>query len=203
MVKEESHMKDSPKPRKKRPKLVESFNNVPNLLEEARQAVDEVTQTAPGKRSAAKPARRKKPQASPPKKSAPKTGRQKKPAPAAAPPEKPATAAAPRAPATRREPLRALVDCGISVKHAIPGRIRLRLHKMLHNEALAAKLPALLATVPGVTAAEASTATGSLLITFRSRDLAEANSRQKLAGVMHQFFPGLDTETLVKRMLRA
>ena len=89
------------------------------------------------------------------------------------------------------------------MKHAIPGRVRLRLGRMLHNEALADKLPHLLATVPGVTSAEASTATGSLLITFSSRELAAAQGRQNLAQVMHQFFPGLDTETLVQRLLRA
>jgi hypothetical protein len=92
---------------------------------------------------------------------------------------------------------------GISVKHAIPGRIRLRLPGMLHNETLAQKLSALLATVPGITAAEASAATGSLLITFDSGKLAGAKSRQNLAGVMRQFFPRLDTESLVERMLHA
>ena len=89
------------------------------------------------------------------------------------------------------------------MKHAIPGRIRLRLYQLLHNEALAAKLPALLAAVPGITSAEASINTGSLLITFSPGDLATVGSRKNLAGVMHQFFPGLDTESLIKRMLAA
>ena len=195
-------MKDSEKPRQNRPTLMEGFNNVPHLLEKARQEVDEVTQKAKAPSGGAKEARPGKSKAAPTKKSAKKTGPRKKPSPPAAPPKEPATAAAPPAPATRIEPLWDLGYYGISVKHAIPGRIRLRLLKMLHNEALAEKLPPLLATVPGVTSAAASTATGSLLITFNSRVLAGAKSREDLAGVMRQFFPGLDTETLVKRMLR-
>lgn len=204
-------MKDSPKPRKKRPKLMESFNNVPNILEEARQAVDEVTQAAPGRKRAAEPAKAgkpktvspQKPTAAPPKTSVKVTVKAKRPASAAAPTKKLAVAAAPPPSDVLPEPLLGLAYYGISVKHAIPGRIRLRLYKMLHNDALAEKLPALLAAVPGVAAAEASTATGSLLITFNSRKLAGAKSRQDLAVVLHQFFPRLDTEALVERMLNA
>ena len=206
-------MKDSQKRSNKRPKLVESFNNVPNLLEKARQAVDEVTEQAPKPKGAAKSAKRQ-PKAAAPKKPAKESSKPQKPArkapaassrkkttPAAKPPKKAAPAATSPPPAPREEPLWDLAECGISVKHALPGRIRLRLRKLLYNEAMAAKLPPLLAAVPGVTAAEASTATGSLLITFSSRDLAGAQSRRELAGVMHQFFPRLDTERLLARML--
>ena len=196
-------MKDATKPPKKRPKLMESFNNVPNILEKARQAVDEVTQAPPERRGTAKQAKRRQPEAPSPKKAAKVSVRKTKPAPSAAPPEKPAAAATPTPPVAPGESLMGLAYYGISVKHAIPGRIRLRLPGMLHNETLAQKLSALLTTVPGITAAEASAATGSLLITFDSGKLAGAKSRQNLAGVMRQFFPRLDTESLVERMLHA
>lgn len=196
-------MKDPQKPRKSRQTLVEGVNNVPHLLEKARQAVDEVTQTAPGPPGEAKPVKPGKAKTAPPKKPVKGPARRKKTSPPAAAPEKPATAAATAAPESPIEPLWGLADYGITVKHAIPGRIRLRLGRMLYNETMAAKLPALLATVPGVTAAEASTSTGSLLIIFDSGELARDKSRQDLAGVIHQFFPGLDTETLVNRMLQA
>ena len=39
-------MTDSDKRSKRRPTLVEGFNNVPNILEKARRAVDDVTQGA-------------------------------------------------------------------------------------------------------------------------------------------------------------
>jgi hypothetical protein len=190
---------------------MESFNNVPNILEKARQAVDEVTQAAPEPKGAAKPAEPGKPKAVSPKKpkaalskkSAKVTVKTKKTATPAASPSKPATTAAPPPPETLQEPLLGLPYYGISVKHAILGRIRLRLPRMLHNETLAQKLPALLTAVPGITGTEASAATGSLLIIFDSRKLAGAQSRQGLAGVMRQFFPRLDTESLVERMLHA
>ena len=59
----------------------------------------------------------------------------------------------------------------------------------------------LLAAVPGIISVEASTATGSLLITFSPEEIAALKTRKNLAGVMHRFFSGLDTESLVGRML--
>jgi hypothetical protein len=194
--------------KKKRRTVLEGFNNVPKLLEEARQAVDEVSQggqdRGAGETPAASPGRKavsKRQIAAPRKTSAAEGGRQKKPSRPPIPQEKPAAPAIPPSADTLGKPLLGLTDCGISVKHAIPGRIRLRLHKMLHNEALAEELPALLSAVPGVTSAEASTATGSLLITFNPGDMAAVKAHQKLDGVMRRFFPRLDTESLIRRML--
>lgn len=203
-------MTDSGRRGKKRPTLVEGFNNVPNILEEARRAVDDVTQVSPnkggkGKTPAAPKGRKgggaetKRRKAAPPKKSAQKTGREKKPSPPASK-EQPAVPLPAAALEISGGP-HGLAYFGITVKHAIPGRIRLRLYKMLHNETLAEKLPSLLAAVPGITSAEASANTGSLLITFTPSDLATLKTRKNLAGVMHRFFPGLDTESLIKRML--
>ena len=204
-------MSDSGKRGKRRPTLVEGFNNVPNILEEARRAVDDVAQGVQnrggGEETPAAPeaqkgsgAGPKRPKAVPRKKSAKESGRQKK------PPHPPtsreqAAAPAPLASNTLGGPLLGLAYFGISVKHAIPGRIRLRLPTMLHNEALAEELSSLLAAVPGIVSAEANTATGSLLITFNARYLASANGRQNFAQVLHKFFPGLYMDNLIKRML--
>jgi hypothetical protein len=205
-------MTDSHRRGKKRPTLVEGFNNVPHILEEARQAVDDVTRArTPGgtKPAPAAPKARKaagagpkRPQATPRKTSAPAGGPPKKPArPPAARPQPKAPVAKPAAAAGPAGGQLSLAHCGIRVKHAIPGRIRLRLYKMLHNESLAAKLPPLLAAVPGVAAVEASANTGSLLITYNPGKLAAVQGRRDLTGVMHQFFPGLDTASLIKLML--
>ncbi len=43
-------MTDSHRRGKRRPTLVEGFNNVPRILEEARRAVDDVTQAVPWRR---------------------------------------------------------------------------------------------------------------------------------------------------------
>lgn len=195
--------------KRKRRAVLDGFNQVPKLLEEARQAVDEVSQAVqdkggPGAASAATRGRKTGPKrqtAIPRKTSAGQEGRQKKPSRSPVSQAKAKAPAIPPAADTLARPLQGLGECGIRVKHAISGRIRLRLHKMLHNEALAEELPALLAAVPGVTAVEASTATGSLLITFNPRDMAAVKARQKLDRVMHRFFPRLDKESLVKRML--
>ncbi|MGB8993573.1 MAG: HMA2 domain-containing protein [Desulfobaccales bacterium] len=206
-------MTDSDRRRKKRQTLVEGFNDVPNILEEARRAVDDVTQTPrtrggkpagppaslTGKHGgAAAPTGQK---AAPGKKSAKEGGRAKKlpPPPALRVPG--AAVPAPAAPAAAPSPTRSLADFGIRVKHALPGRVRLRLRNLLHNEALAAELPPLLAAVPGVASVEASPASGSLLITFSPGELAAAQGRRALAGVMHRFFPGLDMEDLLQRLL--
>jgi hypothetical protein len=206
-------MTDSDSRRKKRQTLVEGFNNVSNLLEEARRAVDDVTQpprTQSGKKAAPPPPHEdKKGAAAAPKgqkatlgkKSAKEGGRVKK-LPPMPPLRVPASAApAPVAPATAPCPTRSLADFGIRVKRALPGRVRLRLRNLLHNEALAAELPPLLAAVPGIASVEASPASGSLLITFSPGELAAAQGRRALAGVMHRFFPGLDMEALLQRLL--
>jgi len=194
--------------KKKRRTVLEGFNNVPKLLKEARQAVDEVSMGVQDQgaevTAAATRGRKTGPKrqtALPRKTSAGREGRQKKPSPAPVSQSKAKAPAIPPDTDTPARPLLGLGECGIRVKHAIPGRIRLRLHKMLHNDTLAQELPALLAAVPGVTAVEASTATGSLLITFNPGDMAAVKARQKLHGVMYRFFPRLDTESLVRRML--
>src|SRR5208337_5523531 len=133
--------------------------------------------------------------------SAKERGRQKTPSRPPASREQPAVPPAASALDISGSPQPGLAYFGITVKHAIPGRIRLRLQQMLHNEALADKLTSLLAAVPGVASVEASIATGSLLITFSPRDLATVKTRNNLAGVMQPSFPGHDMECLIKRML--
>lgn len=214
-------MTDLDSRRKKRRTLLEGFNNLPNILEEARRAVDDVTQpprTQSGKKAAAPPPHEDKKgaaaptgqKATPGKKSAKEGGRVKKlppmpplrvPASAAPTPAALAPAPAPMAPAAAPRPTRSLADFGIRVKHALPGRVRLRLRNLLHNEALAAELPPLLAAVPGIASVEASPASGSLRITFSAGELAASQGRRALAGVMHRFFPGLDLEELLQRLL--
>ncbi|MGP8050771.1 MAG: HMA2 domain-containing protein [Desulfobaccales bacterium] len=198
---------------KKRRALLAGFNNMPQLLAEARRAVDDVTKTVRkrggGKAAAAAPEaqpgagagsqRQKK--AVPRGKSPKERGRQKRPSrPPAAKPPPPVPTAAPDM-GISGSPQPGWVYCGITVKHAIPGRIRLRLPQMLHNEALAEKLPPLVAAVPGIAAVEASIATGSLLITFSPRELAMVKNRSRLAEVMRRVSPGLETDNLLKRML--
>lgn len=196
-------MQDSDKQRKNRPTLMEGCHDVLNLLKEARQVVDEVTQTAKTQRGHAKPGSRGRTQAALPKKFAYETGGQEMPPSASFSPEAARTVVTPAAPDALKGQPRDLAYYRISVKHAIAGRIRLHIPKMSYDKTLAERLPALLTTVPGVLSAEANTASGSLLITYDPHKLGEAKGRRELAAVLHQFFPKLDTETLVKRMQSA
>jgi hypothetical protein len=203
-------MTDSERRGKKRPTLEEGSQKVPNILEEARRAVDNVTQNqggagkipvAPESRTGGEPGPKRR-KAAPRKKPATESGRKEKPSRSPAPKEKPV--AAPTPPVTSDKaaaPQLGLTDFGITVKHAIPGRIRLRLYKMLHNETLSERLSSLLATVPGVTSVEASANTGSLLIAYNPSELAAVKSRGGFAGVMRQLFPGLDVTNLLELML--
>jgi len=197
---------------KKRRALLEGFNKVPKLLEEARRAVDDVTRAVQnkggGEETPAAPEGQKgvgpgpkRQKAASREKSAKERGRQKTPSRPPASREQPAVPTAASALGISRSPQPGLAYFGITVKHAIPGRIRLRLQQMLHNEALAEKLTSLLAAVPGIASVEASIATGSLLITFSPRDLATVKTRNRFAQVLHRVFPGFDTEDLIKRML--
>lgn len=199
---------------KKRRVLLAGFNKVPKLLEEARRAMDDVTRLVQnkggGEETPPAPASQKgigagpkRLKAAPREKSGKERSRQKTPSRPPASREQPAVPPAVAALDISGSPQPGLAYFGITVKHAIPGRIRLRLQQMLHNEALAEKLTFLLAAVPGIASVETSIATGSLLITFSPRDLATVKTRNDLAGVMHRVFPGLDTESLIKRMLEA
>ena len=203
---------------KKRQSLMEGFNNVPKILEEARRMVDEVTQpttgqevqdpAAPGpEKPVTQPVprkgkaqtvrqtqgpRKKKPvsEGQKGKKGAPKTERQK-------------TAAGPAPPAAERSraPLRTLAYYGIRIRHRLYGRIRLRIPKMRYNPGLAERIKRSLTDVGGIADVEASAATGSLLVIFDPQELAVPQSRQDFSARLEGFFPGLDAETLIRKFL--
>ena len=181
---------------------------VTKLLAEARQVVDDL-----GEGTAAAPVRRKK-AAAPAKKSsasrpAAKTAkkpasRSKAPAAAtAATPRKPAPTAAKKAAAAKPAsapppaPLRSPQECGISVTHSLPGRIRLRVKSLQFDDDLARDVETRLAALKGITGVWASPATGSVLITYLSREEAAP----PLGKALQSFFPGLDTDSLLAGML--
>jgi hypothetical protein len=203
---------------KKRQTLMEGFNNVPKILEEARRAVDEVTHSttgqdvqasaAPGQeKTKAKPAPRKakagtakKKQGSQKQKPISKAPKGEKRAPK---PETKETSASPAPPAPERPraPLRTLDYYGIRVRHRLYGRVRLRIRKMKYNWVLAERIKRGLSDVKGISDVEASAATGSLLVIFNPKELAVSPSRQDFSDLIEGFFPGLDTEALMRKFL--
>jgi len=203
---------------KKRQTLMEGFNNVPKILAEARRAVDEVTQPEIGQdvQATAVPSQEKTKAKSAPRKAKPgtakrKQGSQKQKPISKAPkgkkgapkPEPKESSAAPAPPAPKRPqaPLRTLDYYGIKVRHRLYGRVRLRIRKMKYNWVLAERIKRGLSDVRGVSDVKASAATGSLLVIFNPKELAVSRSRQDFSDLIEGFFPGLDTEALIRKFL--
>lgn len=153
---------------KKRSNPTAGFDTVPKILDEARRAVDEVTQAAGGR------------------------GDQ-----TPTPPEALAAPAAP-VPEGPRAPLRTPDYYGIRIRHRLKGRIRLRIRRMKWNQGLAEKMQTGLAGVQGIAEVEASTATGSLLLVFDPQTLRAPGSRRDFTALWEGFFPGLDGDTLLR-----
>ena len=197
-------------PKKSRPaaKPPADPGKVTKLLAEARQVVDDL-----GEGTAAAPVRRQK-AAAPPKGSSasrPAAKTAKQPASHAKAPAT-ATAATPRRPAPTAEkkvaavkpasapppaPLRSPKACGISVAHSLPGRLRLRVKSLQFDDDLARDVETRLAVVKGISGVWASPATGSVLITYLSRE----ETAPPLGKALQSFFPGLDTDSLLAGML--
>jgi hypothetical protein len=171
---------------KKRPNPTAGFDTVPKILDEARRAVDEVTQAAGG-REVQTPA-------------VPLTPPASTSTPAPAPPEPLAAPAAP-VPEGPRAPLRTPDYYGIRIRHRLKGRIRLRIRRMKWNQGLAEKMQTGLAGVQGIAEVEASAATGSLLLVFDPQTLAAPGCRRDFAALLEGFFPGLDGDTLIRKFL--
>lgn len=203
---------------KKRQTLMEGFNNVPKILEEARRAVDEVTQPATDQdvqatavplqeETKAKPAPRKTKARTAKEKRSP---RKQKPISDVPQGKKRGTKPEPKEslatparsfPERPRTPLRTLDYYGIRIRHHIYGRIRLHIQKMQYNQVLADRIKRSLSDIKGISDVEASAATGSLLVIFDPKELAVSQSRQNFSDIIEGFFPGLDTETLIRKFL--
>jgi hypothetical protein len=87
---------------------------------------------------------------------------------------------------------------GIRIRHRLYGRIRLRIPKIKYNLGLAERIKTSLLDVKGIRDVEASAATGSLLVIFDPKEIAVPKSRRDFSTIIEGFFPGLDTETLIR-----
>ena len=81
--------------------------------------------------------------------------------------------------------------------HSLPGRIRLRVKSLQFDDDLAGEVETRLAALKGITGVWASPATGSVLITYLSREEAAP----PLGKALQTWFPGLDTDSLLAGML--
>jgi hypothetical protein len=188
-------------------------DKVLKILAEARQVVDDLgggtaaATPAPKKKPAAqekesprsrstagtakKPASRKKPSA------AKKVSSPRKPPPSPAQAKKTATATPKPAAKTPSVPLLSPRECGIVVVHSLPGRIRFRVKSLQYDDELAREMETRLAAIDGIAEVGASPSTGSLLISYLSKERVKV----PLGKAMKTWFPRLDTDSLLAEML--
>lgn len=69
----------------------------------------------------------------------------------------------------------------ITVVHAIPGRIRLKVAEVRHNPALAAEIQGRLSTVQGIQKVEANPRTGSVLVLYQGQEMLSLTFLRALA----------------------
>jgi hypothetical protein len=85
---------------------------------------------------------------------------------------------------------------GISVVHALPGRVRLKIPRVKENPKLAHQAQEKLSRVPGIQRVEANPVTGSLLIIYDLAMLASLETLGPLGEIFAELFPEVESEEL-------
>ncbi len=85
---------------------------------------------------------------------------------------------------------------GITVAHALPGRVRLKIPKVKDNPELARQAQEKLGLVPGIQRVEANPATGSLVILYDVAMLASVETLGPLGEIFAELFPEVALEEL-------
>jgi hypothetical protein len=85
---------------------------------------------------------------------------------------------------------------GITVAHALPGRVRLKIRRVKENPELARQAQEKLARVPGIQKVEADPATGSLLILYDLAMLAPVEALGPLGEIFAELFPEVEMDEM-------
>jgi hypothetical protein len=85
---------------------------------------------------------------------------------------------------------------GITVAHALPGRVRLKIPGVKDNPKLARQAQERLGQVAGIQRVEANSATGSLLLFYDLAMLASVETLGPLGEIFAELFPEVETEEL-------
>lgn len=85
---------------------------------------------------------------------------------------------------------------GVTVAHAFPGRVRLKIPEVRGNPELARQAQEKLGRVPGIQRVEANPATGSLLILYDLALLASVEALGPLGEIFAELFPAVALEEL-------
>jgi len=84
----------------------------------------------------------------------------------------------------------------ITIAHAIPGRVRLKVARVRQDGAFAGKLRQRLASITGVQQVDVNARTGSVVILYDAALLGASASLRTLAESLTPIFPDLSTEDL-------
>jgi hypothetical protein len=85
---------------------------------------------------------------------------------------------------------------GITVAHALPGRVRLKIPEVKDNPELARQAQEKLGRVPGIQRVEANPSTGSLMILYDVAMLASVETLGPLGEIFGELFPEVALEEL-------
>ena len=85
---------------------------------------------------------------------------------------------------------------GITVVHALPGRVRLKIPRVKENLELARQAQEKLSQAPGIQRVEANPTTGSLLILYDLAMLASVETLEPMGAIFAELFPEVALEEL-------
>jgi len=86
----------------------------------------------------------------------------------------------------------------VHIAHFLPGRVRIKAGALKGNPDQARQLTAAFTAVPGVKSIECNTLTGSALILYDTRRIAQPDAARALAAVLGRELPGLDLGQVFK-----
>ncbi|MGD2075141.1 MAG: hypothetical protein PVI91_15335 [Gammaproteobacteria bacterium] len=81
---------------------------------------------------------------------------------------------------------------GVRVTSFFPGRVRLKVDDLRGNQVLAQAVEVRLASIDGIRHVEANPASGSLLVKYDRRQIAQTASARALGAALRELFPRID-----------
>lgn len=100
---------------------------------------------------------------------------------------------------------RALIPTSVTVMHAHPGRVRLKLAQIKRDPGFAQEIKELLTPVPGIKRVETNSLTGSLLVLYDSTKISSPETLDALepvAEALAPHFPELDLKEVASWLSR-
>lgn len=80
----------------------------------------------------------------------------------------------------------------IKIVHAIPGRVRLKVAKLKHNDAFARQVEERLNPLAAITSVETNPLTGTVLVVYDLQAVTVSATAHELLDTITQLFPELD-----------